>query len=152
MRNIPPAVRILPMDSKEQLGFVGASIPEVQQQFFLNSLMRSVSPPGRFHFHKNGLRAEPGTVVLFQFSGKIIASAVLTSVERFSEGEHGRLGGALQFDANSIRVFDPVDVATIRRIWPQVSRLGQAKWSLDPEFYEEFERQLTSVESGRNHV
>jgi hypothetical protein len=135
------------MDSKEQPGFVGSGIREVQQQYFLNELVRPDRPPGRFHYQKNGLRAEPGTVVLFQFSGKIIASAVLTSIERFSEAERGRFGGALQFDAKSIRVFDPVDAAAIRKIWPQVSRLGQAKWSLDPELYGEFERRLTGVES-----
>jgi hypothetical protein len=46
----------------------------------------------------------------------------------------------------TIRVFDPVDAEFIRKIWPQVTRLGQAKWSLDPALYEKFERQLTGVE------
>ena len=151
MRNIPPAIRILPMDSKEEPGFAGSSIWEVQRQYFLNELVRPGRPAGRFHFHKSGLRAEPGTVVLFQFGGKIIASAVLSSIERFSEAEHGCFRGAFQFDAKSIRVFDPVDAAAIRKIWPQVSRLGQAKWSLDPKFYEEFERSLTGVDSPDNH-
>jgi hypothetical protein len=152
MSNIPPAIRILPMDSKEQPGFVGTSIVEVQQQFFLNELVRPGRPAGRFHYHKNGLRAEPGTVVLFQFGGKIVASAVLINTERFSVAQRGRFGGALQFDAKSIKIFDPVDAAAIRKIWPQVLRLGQAKWSLDPQFYEEFERQLTGVESTGSHV
>jgi hypothetical protein len=146
MSNIPPAVRILPMDSKATPGFVGCSIEEVQRQFFLNELVRPDGAPGKFHSHKAGIRAEPGTVVLFQYVGKIIASAVLSDIERYPATERDRFGGAYQFDPKSIRVFDPVDAAGIRRIWPQVTRLGQAKWSLDPESYQRFERQLAGVE------
>ena len=122
MRSIPPAVRVLPMDSKEEPGFVGSSIEEVQQQYFLNELLRPDRPPGKFHYHKLGLRAEPGAVVLFQYGGRIIASAVLVGVERFKATERGRFGGAFQLEAKSIRVFDPVDAAAMRKIWPQVTR------------------------------
>jgi hypothetical protein len=149
MNDIPPAVRILPMDSKEEPGFVGCSAEEVQQQFFLKELLRPARPPGKYHYHKLGLRAEPGTVVLFQYEGKIIASANLTSVERFDMTAPGGYDGALHFDVNSIRVFDPVDAGVIGRFWPRVKRLGQAKWSLDPKRYEEFEQQLTGVETPR---
>ena len=135
------------MDSKEEPGFVGCGIDEIQRQFFLTELVRPGRPAGEFHYHKLGLRAEPGTVVLFQYAGMIVASAVLEGVERFSATERGRFGGAYHFDAKSIKIFDPVDATAIRRIWPQVTRLGQAKWSLDPESYEQFEQQLTGVES-----
>jgi hypothetical protein len=134
------------MDSKEEPGFVGSSIEDVQRLFFLTALARSTQPPGKYHYHKLGLRAEPGTVVLFQYGGRIIASAVLVGVERFATTERGRFGGAYQFDAKSIKVFDPIDAAAIRKIWPQVTRLGQAKWSLDPQSYPAFERKLTGVE------
>ena len=147
MSKIPPAVRVLPMDSKETPGFVGCDAEQVQQQYFLNELLRPSRPPGKYYFHNVGLRAEPGTVVLFQYVGRIIASAVLSGVERFSATDGGRFRGALQFHVESIKVFDPVDAAAIRRIWPQVTRLGQAKWSLDPEYYEKFEQQLTGVET-----
>lgn len=145
MNNIAPAVRILPMDSKEEPGFAGQSAAKVQQQYFLKALVRPGRPPGRYCFHKVGLRAEPGTVVLFQFDGKIIASGILVGVERFDAAEPGSRRGAYHFDASSIRVFDPVDAAAIREIWPNVKRLGQAKWSLDPACYPAFERRLTGV-------
>ncbi|MBI3409569.1 MAG: hypothetical protein HY040_14610 [Planctomycetes bacterium] len=144
MSEIPPAVRILPMDSKDEPGFAGCSAQVVQQQYFLRELLRPEKPPGRFLYHKTGLRAEPGTVVLFQYAGSIIASAVLTRVERFEKREAG-CGGAFYFDVNSIKVFDPVSVAALRKIWPEVSRLGQAKWSLDPARYPAFERELTGI-------
>jgi hypothetical protein len=143
----PPAVRILPMDSKDTPGFVGRSIQEIQQQFFLHELARPQKPAGKYCYRKAGLRAEPGTVVLFQFAGKIVASAVLASVERFETAEMGGHEGAYHFDVNSIRVFDPVGRAVVSKIWPQVTRLGQAKWSLDPKRYVAFERYLTGVET-----
>jgi hypothetical protein len=146
MNNTPPAVRILPMDSKETPGFVGRTIEEIQQQFFLHELARPQKPAGRFCYRKSGLRAEPGTVVLFQYSGKIIASAVLKNVERFEATQIGGHEGAYYFDVNSIKVFDPVSPAVVSKVWPQVTRLGQAKWSLDPKRYAAFERKLTGVE------
>jgi hypothetical protein len=147
MSSTPPAVRILPMDSKETPGFVGRSIEEIQQQFFLHELARPQMPAGRYRYRKSGLRAERGTVVLFQFAGKIIASAVLTSVERFETAEMGGYEGAYYFDVNSIKVFDPISPAIVSSIWPQVTRLGQAKWSLDPKRYAAFERKLTGIET-----
>src|SRR5262245_36270951 len=108
MRKTPPAVRILPMDSKEEPGFVGRTAEEIQHHFFLTELVRPGRPPGRYCYHKLGLRAEPGTVVLFQYGGKIIASAVLLSVEQFDAPEPGGHAGAFHFDVQSIKVFDPV--------------------------------------------
>jgi hypothetical protein len=135
------------MDSKHEPGFVGCSAQEIQQQFFLVELARRGRPPGKYCYRKVGLRAEPGTVVLFQYAGRIIASAVLAEVERFKKTEFDDVRGALYFDVKTIRIFDPVDAAFVRKIWPQVTRLGQAKWSLHPKSYEEFERQLTGVEA-----
>ena len=150
MTQSPPAIRILPMDSKATPGFVGASIEDVQRLFFLNALV--VQPvPGRFHYCKSGLRAEPGTVVLFQFQGRIIASAILVGIERFETPEPGGHVGAYLFDVESIRVFDPVDAATLGKVWPNVSRLGQAKWDLDPKGYAKFERMLTGVETANSY-
>ena len=135
------------MDSKEEPGFAGCSAEDVQQQYFLRELLRPERPPGKYSYHKLGLRADPGTVVLFQYAGKIIASAILTDVERFQTPEKGGYDGALHFDVNSIKVFDPVGVEVVVKIWPRVKRLGRAKWSLDPKRFAAFERELTSVET-----
>lgn len=134
------------MDSKEEPGFAGCSAQVVQQQYFLGELLRSEKPAGRFLYHRTGLRAEPGTVVLFQYAGSIIASAVLTKIERFEKPEAG-CSGAFYFDVDTIKVFEPVTSAVLRKIWPEVSRLGQAKWSLNPAHYPAFLRQLNNVET-----
>ena len=124
---------------------MGCSAEEIQHQFFLLELARRAGTPGKYCYRKIGLRAEPGTVVLFQYAGRIIASAVLANVEQFSKTEFDAVRGALYFDVKTIKVFDPIDAEFIRKFWPQVTRLGQAKWSLDPGRYAEFERQLTGV-------
>lgn len=143
----PPAVRVLPMDSKTEPGFAGASIEEIQQQFFLRQLPTRSPTPGQFEHRKAGLKAEAGTVVLFQFRGRIIASAVLLGSERFAPATSDGFDGAYYFDAKTIRVFDAVDAAGLREFWPNVSRLGQAKWSLDPRKYAAFERSVKGVEA-----
>jgi|GEM_PF-3865403 len=55
MIEIPPMVRILPMDSRKE--FNGRSIEDVQQDFFLSVL------PSRkdckYYYHKAGLKAPP---------------------------------------------------------------------------------------------
>jgi hypothetical protein len=72
MNVTPPAVRILPIDSQEE--FPEWSIEKLQSDFFLDDLpFRSDG----YLYRKSGLQAEPGTVALFQFSGAIVASAVL---------------------------------------------------------------------------
>ena len=142
MNVTPPAVRILPMDSHEE--FPDWSIEQLQLDFFLKDLpFRSDG----YLYRKSGLQAEPGTVVLFQFCGAIVASAVLRDVERFETPREKVYEGALYFDPGSIRVFGPVRENVVTRIWPQVKRLGRVKWSLDPDAYADFEGELTHIET-----
>ena len=139
-----PAVRILPMDS--QMEFEGRSIGEVQQTFFLKELLRPERPPGKYHYREAGLNADTGTVVLFQYDGKLIASATLTDVERFETPEKGTYHGALYFEPNSIKVFDPIGPDVVAAIWPEFKAFSHVKWTLDPKGLAEFERRLTGVE------
>jgi len=149
MSNFPLAVRILPMDSKHEPDFGGQSAEQVQHEYFLGILLARTRPPGKYWYRKQGLNAQPGTVVLFQFAGKIIASATLDRVQPFKvpDGPNKDYKGALHFIPSSIKVFEPMGLEIIRAIWPNVSRFGRAKWSLDPDGYAEFERKLTGVET-----
>ena len=144
MSATPPAVRILPMDS--QLEFDGRSIEEVQQTFFLKELLGPERLPGKYWYREAGLNADPGTTVLFQYDGRLIASATLMEVERFETPEKGTYRGALYFDVNSIRVFDPIGPEVVAAIWPEFKGFSHVKWTLDPEGLAQFERKLTSVE------
>jgi hypothetical protein len=60
-----PGVRILPMDS--ELEFNDRTIEQVQQSFFLKTLVGDGRPPGMYHYREAGLKAEHGTIVLFQY-------------------------------------------------------------------------------------
>jgi hypothetical protein len=142
-----PAVRILPMSANEK-SFRGRHIEEVQAGFFLEELP---FPPkcGRFRYPTTGLSAEAGTVVLFQYEAKIIASAVFERRERYEQPEQG-YRGALWFDPASIRTFDPVSVDTMRNIWPEFRGFGHVKQHLNPAKYPKFQKHLVAVTAPDN--
>jgi hypothetical protein len=120
------------------------SVKDLQERFFLSVLPRTQE--GKYWYREAGLKAKPGTIVLFQSDGEIIATAALTEAERFAEPDEGYTG-VLHFDVSSIRVFDPIAWGTVSRIWPNVKRLGRVKWKLDPSGYAAFERELKHVEA-----
>lgn len=143
MNETPPAVRILPMTNDIPAEFPGCTnIEELQQKFILNELPSRES--GRYYYRKSGLKAEPGTVVLFQCKASIIASATLTGIEK-SFVQVG-YDGYLNFDVTSIKIFKPITADTLKGIWPNFSRFNQTKQDLKPpENYSEFEKILESV-------
>jgi hypothetical protein len=146
MAGTPGAARILPMNAKDEPLLAGHSTEEVQRDFFLR-LLPGEPRPGRYLFRTSGLDAAAGTVILFQYEGRVIASATLDRVERFDKPERGTYWGALYFDIDTIRVFDPMGAAQVRAAWPNFKRFSQAKPSLDPKGYPAFERLRTGVEA-----
>jgi hypothetical protein len=131
--------------SPNQKGFRGRSVDDVQHKFFLEELA-SPETNGCYHYPTSGLNAEPGTVVLFQWEGRIIASARLDRHERFEQPEGG-FKGALWFDVKSIRIFRPVGADEVRAAWPDFRHFGHVKQYLDPANYRAFEKRLVDVES-----
>lgn len=146
MPAIPPAVRILPMSAREP-SFRGLSVEDVQARFFLDVLP---NPPrsGRYLFPTSGLSAPPGTVVLFQYTGRVVASAVFVRTEKFAEQRDG-YRGALLFDPATVRTFEPVGPEAVGKVWPGFIGFGHVKQSLDPNRYPEFERGLVGVATPR---
>jgi hypothetical protein len=134
------AVRIWPMSDKIE-GFVGLSIEDVQRIYFLDKLPNG---GGKFPYRASGLNAPGGTVVLFQFQARIIASGVFVRDERFEKAKKGQLG-VLQFEADSIRTFEPVDVEGMRNAWPRFRGFGHVKQALNPAMYGAFKRRLKNV-------
>lgn len=137
-----PAIRILPMSSQIK-GFRGRSIQDVQANVFLRDLPRS---NGRWRYASAGLNAEPGTIVLFQFHARIIASAVFLRDEKFEKPIRGH-AGEMYFDPKSFRKFDPLDVQAMRKVWPSFRGFGHVKQFLNPTLYPVFRRQLKHVAS-----
>jgi hypothetical protein len=139
MKKDVPAVRIWPMSDKME-GFRGLSIEQVQQRYFL----RAIPKKGKFQYRSAGLKAPAGTVVLFQFRARIIASAVFIRDEPFSTLRAGARG-VLRFDPSSFRTFDPVDADNMRAAWPHFRSFGHVKQHLNPARYRAFERRLIHV-------
>jgi hypothetical protein len=135
-----PAIRILPMSDKIT-GFRGRSIDQVQAECFQKGLP---AQKGRYRYQTTGLNADPGTVVLFQFKARIIASGIFLRDERFSKSRHG-YGGVLHFDPESFRIFDPLDVAAMRKVWSSFRAFGHVKQYLNPTLYSQFKRRLKNV-------
>jgi hypothetical protein len=135
-----PAVRILPMSDRAK-SFVGRSIESVQGGCFLRELPRM---GGRFRYPSAGLNAPAGTVVLFQYRARVIASGAFVRDERY-ERPAGGYAGALHFEPGSFRTFDPVDVAGMRAAWPAFRGFGHVKQRLNPARYPAFVRRLKRV-------
>jgi hypothetical protein len=129
--------------SDQAVGFRGRTIAQVQAGVFLRELPRR---KGRYRYRSAGLNAEAGTVVLFQFQARIIASAVFLRDEKFRQPIRGH-GGALYFDVESFRTFDPLDAVAMRKVWPGFRGLGHVKQFLNPTRYSMFKRRLKNVAS-----
>jgi hypothetical protein len=137
-----PAIRILPMSDKID-GFRGRSIEDVQRWCFLKYLP---AHDGRFSYLSSGLDAAPGTVVLFQYRARIIASAVFLRDDKYDRPKRGH-AGALYFDVKSFRTFEPIDAEKMRKIWPAFRAFGHVKQFLNPTLYPLFKRRLKHVTS-----
>lgn len=123
-----PAIRILPM-SESDPEFVDCGIEDVQR-WFLETL-----PYTKYHYTK-GLHTDQGSLVLFQFQGHIIASAILTEKVEFAEKLDGTYRGYYQFNDASILVFTPVNVSEMREIWVDFKGFTQATTKLDASCYQ----------------
>ena len=135
-----PAVRILPMSDRAP-SFVGRSIESVQAGCFLCDLPRV---GGRYRYPSAGLNAPAGTVVLFQYRVRVIASGVFVRDERY-ERPRGGYAGALHFEPGSFRTFEPVDAEAMRAAWPAFRGFGHVKQHLNPARYPAFVRRLKRV-------
>lgn len=139
-----PSVRILPM-SRKLPQFVEWDEHAIQDAFFLTKLPAG---NGRFHYTTTALQSAPGTIVLFQYAGFVVALAELLETVRFdrpiANGEFP-LRGFYQFDPLSIRTFTPVGVAHLQKFWPRLPGLGQVKHKLDPAAYKKFVKSLRKV-------
>lgn len=122
-------------------GFRERSIAQVQTEVFLRMLP---AMNGRYLYRSAGLNSGPGTVVLFQYRARVIATAVLLRDEKYEKPVDG-CGGALFFDPASFRTFEPLDADAMRKVWPGFRAFGHVKQHLNPTLYPKFKRRLKHV-------
>ncbi|MGH4139453.1 hypothetical protein [Clostridium sp.] len=73
-------IRIMPMSKNGE--FDNKTIAEVQKEYFLKELFNRQDCS--YHFKKIGIKNHNGSLILFQYDNKIIASAQLKNVEKGS--------------------------------------------------------------------
>lgn len=167
-QEIPVMVRILPMNKLDEWKDWGIS--EVQKEFLLKEL--NIERKGKYHYKTAGMKAERGSVVLFQFDNKIIGLANLDDVKKRDDpgyfdiptdlDDNPDYKGAYYFEPRTIRTFKPVNAEEIKRIWdkefidrnsdkhPAFVKFGEAKQFLDSEKYPDFCRILEDIEEPEN--
>lgn len=105
--------------------------------FFLTTLPGEQD--GRYQYRTSGMSAAPGTMILFQFDSHIVASATLVGTTKY-DTQDGPYHGEFQFE--DIRVFDPLKLEDIQKVWPEVQELKNAKRKLDDRLAE-FDRLIS---------
>ncbi len=132
-------VQILPMSAAESDEL---AITEVQEEYFLNQL--PFQRKGSYRCYTT-ITAPPGSLVLFQYAGKIIATARLIGKGRLRKRDVDGYSRELLFDPASIRIFEPIEAVVISRIWRKVRQLDQTRWKLDPRRLPVFEQYVRHV-------
>ena len=98
-------------------------IEDVQNNYFLGDLINKSK--GKYYFKKYGMNAASGTLVLFQFDNRIIASATLLEIEKLSTPKDGQYYGVYIFDVNSVKVFQPIVADEINSLDSNVSLFAE---------------------------
>lgn len=131
----PTSIRILPMNGREE--FPEMSIEDVQKNYFLGTLIDNRE--GLYYFRKTGMNAYKGSLVLFQFDNLIIASANLQSIEKYDNPIEGQYFGAYKFDINTVKVFQPITLAELKKTDSSLTRFSQSKQEIDVSYWPEID-------------
>lgn len=131
-----PAIRLLPMSEKDP-AFAGKSLEEVLSwfKFYL---------PNNIYQFKRKMGTPEGTLVLFQYQGRLIASAILEGTVSYDEMNPYGYTGYYQFSSHTIAVFDPLSFSEVHGVWNELKSFNQSFQKLDPEKYSAFKELLTS--------
>ncbi|WP_223553217.1 HNH endonuclease [Lysinibacillus sphaericus] len=129
-----PAIRLLPM-SEDDPEFGEKSIEDLQEWF-------NDELPYRVYNFKKGMVTPPGTLVLFQYKGCVIASAILEEKVLYGERTEGGYSGAYNFVPSSIAVFTPIKSNELKSVWDKFKGFNQSSQKLDVNQFNSFCRLL----------
>lgn len=121
-------VRILPMSHKDE-EFIGKSIEEIQNDYFLKSLINEYK--GYYEYQVSGIEAKEGDLILFQMDNQIIASALYLDILRYKVRSKEGNKGAYKFDTKSIKTFTPITKEELHKLIPEFESFNQVKQQFD---------------------
>jgi 5-methylcytosine-specific restriction protein A len=130
LNNVVPEIRIIPMSKSDE--FDNETIEGVQQEYFFNDLI--YRQDCKYYYRKQGINSRDGSLVLFQYDNKIIASAQLKDVEKYDDikvGEYGEYSGAIVFYKETIQVFQPIEANELKNIDLKFNKFSQTKQFLN---------------------
>ncbi|MFV0439790.1 MAG: hypothetical protein ACK5LV_00645 [Lachnospirales bacterium] len=125
--------------------FPNTSREDLQKNFFIGKLINERN--GKYFFRTSGMKASKDALILFQFDNSVIASANLLKIEKFDEPVNKIYSGAYYFDAQTIKVFEPILKEEIMEIDQNFKKFSQAKQTLDLEKQELFIKLIDSKAS-----
>ena len=134
-------IRILPMSTNE---FNDESI-EWLQGWFIEEL-KNVRK-GLYKYRISGLNTATGSLILFQYKNKIVASAIFLNSERYNkdcvELKNG-YNGLFEFDPDTITVFQPISNNEFNQICGNEVKFNHVKYKIP---YNKLQDILTLIEA-----
>jgi hypothetical protein len=123
-----PEIQVFPM-SDDYLSH-GQSIGDFfTRDIAVTSAHRPV--PGRFNFKKQGVTAPAGSLLLFQYDGKLVAHAVLLARHPADRASAADSNGFFLLDLETLRYYRrPIAASELHYLWPNLS-FNQGKHKLD---------------------
>lgn len=105
----------------KKLEFDNCSITDIQLNFFMNELL---DQDGEYYYRTNGMSISGQTLVLFQCSNKIIATAILGEIIKIDFDDVYK--GKYCFDPMSIGIFEPISSVELSEVC-NIKKLSQVK-------------------------
>jgi len=134
-------VRLVPM-SKKDPDMEGKTIAEIQKDFFEIYLKNVDSDNYEGYRFKNAMRAKPGDLFLFQFDGKVIATAILDRIIEYDiemvDINGDRINGQYDFKPSTIRTFDPITYEEMKNYVEDFKGFNQSPQYLEMNNFKSF--------------
>lgn len=131
---IPTEIRLLPLNNKLKGALFGMDIFTIQQKFILDEL--KFKKNGAFRYIHKGIKANNGTLVLFQCEGYIIGMGIIEEVVKYNEKQEQLYNGEIRFIPESLTTFYPISLEELNKFWPEIKVLARAKQHLNTnKFY-----------------
>lgn len=144
-------IRIMPMSKSGE--FDNQTITQVQQEYFLKDLFNRQDC--EYHFKKAGIKSFNGSLILFQYDNKIIASAQLKNVEKYDKIKNKKFSGEITFYKDTIQVFEPIDENELKKIDQNFKKFSNVKQFLGVNNFKQLDvnilKQLIDLMQSKKH-
>lgn len=122
-------IRIIPMSEEE---FENKTIVQIQQDYFVNDLPNR--PQCEYNYRASGLSSCDGSLVLFQYKNRIVASAIFKESVKYKEPLEGIYKGYLSFYKDTIQILNPISSEELKKFDNNFEKFSNVKQYLKCAF------------------